>query len=313
MFSIIIPLYNKAAYIEKALQSVLSQTFKEFELIVVDDGSTDNSLEIVQKFKNSKVQIIEQANSGVSTARNNGVRLAKYDYIAFLDADDWWAPDFLLEMKDLITDFPEAVLFSSSYFKVKNGKNIPAKIGVSAGFERGYFDYCKTYSASLYMPVWTGAAILKKSVYEEMNGFKPTLKLGEDFDLWLRVALKYKVALLNKPLAYYNQDVDLQTRAVGKLRNPQEHMLWHLEDFESQSDKTPYLKQMLDNLRVYGLFPYYLDKNYREKASTELAKVDWAKQPKSAKLQYDLPVWYLKMNLQIRNIGSYFKTLLLKK
>lgn len=312
MFSVIIPLHNKAPYIEKAIQSVLIQTYQEFELIIVDDGSKDNSFEIAERFKSPKVQIVRQMNCGVSTARNNGVKLARNNYIAFLDADDWWEPAFLEEMKALITEFPEGALYASSYFKVKNGKNIPAKIGVPNGFERGYFDYIKAYAISPWMPVWTGVTIVKKSVFEEMNGFKPALKLGEDFDLWLRIGLQYKVAFLNKPLAYYNQDVEQQSRAIGNLHNPQTHILWNLDYLTEEELKNADLKQLLDNLRVYSLFPYYLNKNYRKTAKAELNKVDWTKQPKSAKRRYELPVWYLKLNYQIRKVGSFAKQFLKK-
>ena len=104
MFSIIIPLYNKAAYIQKAIQSILAQTFKQYEIIIVNDGSTDNSLDVVNTCPLSTVdyQLIDQPNKGVSTTRNNAIKLAKYEYIAFLDADDWWEPTYLEEMKKLI-------------------------------------------------------------------------------------------------------------------------------------------------------------------------------------------------------------------
>lgn len=101
MFSVIIPLYNKSQYVEKAIRSVSVQTFQEFELIVVNDGSVDNGVEIVESLFQKLTapsggwSIKTQSNSGVSTARNNGVKSAKYNYIAFLDADDWWEPDFL--------------------------------------------------------------------------------------------------------------------------------------------------------------------------------------------------------------------------
>ena len=316
MFSVIMPLYNKAPYVEKAVGSVLAQTFKDFELIVVDDGSTDNSLEIVQSvaldevevFKTSKIQIIEQKNAGVSTARNNGVKLAKYDYITFLDADDCWDEHFLEEMKCLIEKFPEAAMYGCSYYLLKNGQNKIAPIALPENFEAGYIDYIKVYSERLCMPITSITAVLRKTAFDETGGFKPQLRLGEDFDVWLRIALKHKVAFVNKPLAYYNQDVDLQNRGVQRLRNPQENMLWHLQDFENQADKTPYLKQLLDNLRVYSLFPYFLDKNYRETAKTELAKIDWTKQPKAAKRRYEMPVWLLKLRWQIQTTGSKCKT-----
>jgi glycosyltransferase involved in cell wall biosynthesis len=125
MFSIIIPLYNKALYIAKAIQSVAAQTYQEFELIVIDDGSKDESLEKLRvtsyelRENNpdffAKIIIIEQQNQGVSITRNNGVKLAKYDYIAFLDADDWWEPTFFEEMKALIEEFPEGGIYGSSY------------------------------------------------------------------------------------------------------------------------------------------------------------------------------------------------------
>lgn len=317
MFSVIIPLYNKEKYIEKALQSVVNQIFKEFEIIVVDDGSTDSSLEIVKLFqnKNCNLQIIEQKNSGVSTARNNAAQIAKYDYLAFLDADDWWANDYLAKMKCLIDDFSEGALFASSYFKVKNGKQIPAKIGVNQYFTRGYFDYLQAYIYSPYMPVWTGAAVVKKSVFEEMNGFNSALKMGEDFDLWVKIALKYQVALENQPLAFYNQDVEQATRAVGrKIHKPENHFLFALPSLYEQEKNNSKLKQVLDNLRVYGLFPYFLNKETHSAALNELKKVNWDKQPKSEyKKYYKTPIFLLKSKMLLFSILSDIKGKILRK
>ncbi|MDR1592243.1 MAG: glycosyltransferase family 2 protein [Prevotellaceae bacterium] len=313
MFSIIVPLYNKALYIRHAVDSILSQTFRQFELIIVNDGSTDKSLEVVQgiNFSGVDVRLINQPNAGVSTARNNGVKAAKYDYVAFLDADDWWHPTFLEEINRLIHDFPEGAIHASAYYKVKNGVNIPARIGVPKDFERGYFDYCKAYSLSPWMPLWTGAVVIRKTVFNEMQGFNPRLKLGEDFDLWVRVALKYKVALINKPLTYYNQDVSLQWRAVGNLHAPETHMLWNLEYLTEEEQKNPVLKQLLDNLRVGSLLPYYLNKTTRQQAKMELAKVDWSKQPQATEKMYKLPLFYLKIKQGILQYGYLIKQKLL--
>jgi len=98
MISVIIPLYNKEAYISETLHSVLSQTYDKFEVIVVDDGSTDNSLQVVRNFTDSRLRIVEKKNEGVSVARNEGIDQASFPWIAFLDADDWWAPTFLKEV-----------------------------------------------------------------------------------------------------------------------------------------------------------------------------------------------------------------------
>ncbi|MCL2597582.1 MAG: glycosyltransferase family 2 protein [Paludibacter sp.] len=317
MFSVIIPLYNKEKYIEKALQSVINQTFKEFEVIVIDDGSIDNSLAIVNRFKNeySNITILEQANSGVSTARNNAVKVAKYDYIAFLDADDWWEENYLETIKRLIDDFPEGALFASSYFKVKNRRYIAAKIGVNQDFTRGYFDYLQAYISSPYMPVWTGAAVVKKSIFDEFNGFNPALKMGEDFDLWVRIALKYKIVLENQPLAFYNQDVEQASRAVGrKIHKPENHFLFALPQLYEQEKDNPKLKQVLDNLRVYGLFPYFLNNATRTAALKELKKVDWEKQPASEFNKYfKTSIFVSKNKMRILSILSDIKTKILKK
>ncbi len=321
MFSVIIPLYNKAAYIEKAIKSVLAQTFNEFELIVVDDGSTDDSfgklsvisyqLSLNDSVTFQKLRIINQKNAGVSTARNNGVKVAKFDYIAFLDADDWWDSTYLEEMKGLIDQFPEAGLYGSSYFKVKNGQNIPAKIGVDVGFERGIINYFRTYSRSLYQPIWTGAAIVRKSVFDSENGFKPRLKMGEDFDLWVRIAMKYPVALLNKPLAYYNQDVEVINRAIGeRFYEPEQHMLF--SDYREFNDN-PDFKKMYETLAVYGLFPYYLAGKNKKEVDLILKHIHWENHSFKYRIQYKiLPKFILKVWLQILSVGFQLKEKLLK-
>jgi glycosyltransferase involved in cell wall biosynthesis len=312
MFSIIIPLYNKVAYIEKAIHSVFAQTYKEFELIVIDDGSTDDSLKNLRftiynlQLPEEKIRVIEQENQGVSTARNNGVKLAKYDYIAFLDADDWWEPTYLEEMKGLIEEFPQAGLYGCSYYKVKSGQLIPATIGVDKGFERGIINYYNAYSRSLYQPVWTGAAIIKKSVFESEKGFKPNLKMGEDFDLWVRVAFRYPVALLNKPLAYYNQDVELANRAIGeKLYEPHQQMLFG--DYSTFQGNSDFVK-MFETLAVYGLLQYYLARKNIKEVQTILKTIHWENHALKYRLYYRiLPKWLVKCWLIGLKVGVEIK------
>ena len=223
-FSVVIPLYNKAAYVVKAIQSVLAQTFTDFELIIVDDGSKDNSAELALKAIAGRENccLLSQENAGVSVARNNGVANSQGDYLCFLDADDWWEATFLEEMSKLIEEFPDAGIYGTNYIVVSehNHKTRVAQIGVEEGFEKGYINYCKAYVKTMYMPLWTGAVCIPQSVYAEMRGFKPQLKMGEDFDLWIRIALKHKVAFLNKPLTFYNQDVESTNRAIGTLPPP---------------------------------------------------------------------------------------------
>lgn len=291
MFSVIIPLYNKEPYVEKAIQSVLAQTFTDYELIVMDDGSRDGSFEVAKSTieNHSNCHLYRQQNAGVSVARNTGAALSQGAYLCFLDADDWWEPTFLEEMSRLIEDFPDAGIYGANYTIVNETKHKTrvAEIGVEEGFERGYINYCKAYAKTMYMPLTSISVAIPRSVFNEMKGFPKGIKLGEDFMLWIRIALKYKVAFLNKPLACYNQDVDAANRGVGRLHKPEEHMLWNLDFLSAEEDYNPDYKQLVDNLRTYGLYPYYLSKEYYDAAKKELEKVDWQRQTERLRKQYN--------------------------
>lgn len=310
-FSVIIPLYNKAPYVAKAIGSVLSQTVTDYELVIMDDGSKDNSFEIAQKSIVSRdhCYLFQQQNAGVSMARNNAVALSQGEYLCFLDADDWWEPTFLEEMDKFIKDFPAAGIYGTNYTIVNETKRKTrvANVGVDEGFERGYINYCQVYAKTLAMPLWTGAVCVPRKVFDEMQGFPKGIKLGEDFLLWIRIALKYKVAFLNKPLAYYNQDVDVANRGVGRLHQPEEHMLWNVDFLSEEEKNNQDYKQLIDNLRTYSLFPYYLSKVYHEAAKQELEKVDWKRQPEKVKKQYEKPLALLRVEERIKRCGVGIK------
>ena len=312
-YSVIVPLYNKAPYVRKALESVMSQTYRNFELIIVDDGSTDNSGAICEDFLNSFTpsflhSLILQANSGVAAARNNGVATSHGEFLCFLDADDWWKPTFLEEMDKLIAEYPEAGVYCTNYIYYK-----PGKTHVALNLSRGYMNYPEAYLNSKQMPIWTGATCMPRRVFDEMGGFPVGIKLGEDFLLWAKTALHYKVAFCEKPLAYYNNDVPASLRATRNLHKPEHHMLFNLEPLleeinrlQSTSNKLAWI-QLIDKLRVNGLLEYWMNKESHDAAAVELAKVDWRRQPKSAKAAYEKPMWYLKAHRHFMQIGSYFK------
>jgi len=313
MYSIIIPLYNKADCIEKTLQSVLGQSFRNFELLIIDDGSTDNSLGLVQQFSDDRIRIICQENAGVSVTRNNGVDAARNEYVAFLDADDWWDTDYLEEMKGLISKYPEAGLWASKYYKVKQGQNIEAEIGWEPDFKEGLVDYFRVYAKTLWMPITSSSFIIRKQDFIAFNGYKPELKIGEDFDLWVRLALKKSIAFLNKSLVYYNQDVPVQNRAVGgqRIYHPQNHFIFQL-NLEEEEGTNKDLKILLDKLRLRSLLRYRLKGKYQEETRQILDKVDFAQQPLSWRLKYKLPLWMVKAWFSIRLILSRTKTTIKK-
>lgn len=312
VFSIAMPLYNKAAYVGKAVASIVNQTFTDWELVVVDDGSTDESADIVRRFEDMRIKIIRQPNAGVGVARNRGVAEGMAPYICFLDADDWWEPTFLEEMSRLVDKYPDAGIYGTSYYIVKNGVPRIAPIGVDKAFSEGVINYCQTYSRTLCMPLWTGAVCMPRVVFDEMGGFPTNIKLGEDFSLWVQVALKYKVVLYNVPLSNYNQDVDITYRGTHHLHEPKEHMLWNLEHLTQYEVHNTDYKQMVDNLRTYSLLPYYLTKKYRDAARQELCKVNWDNQSAEVRRLYKMPVAFLRLRQVVLECGSKVKQIFLK-
>lgn len=355
MFSVIIPIYNKSSYIENCLNSVLNQSLQDFEVIVVNDGSTDDSLIRVQnivtkqfreeceknqtpkkrdnsqwqhvvsvmeenEIQNSslkrqcKINILNQANLGVSIARNVGAKASKYDYLAFLDADDWWDLTFLEHMKKLIEKFPDAGLYGCNYFYVKNKRKRKITQGLDEGFTDGYIDYFKTFSRTFSAPFNCSFVIVSKDMFFKAGEFNPTLKYGEDVDLWIRISLQNKVAYLNKPLAYSNQDVDKCFRAVGNshLFEPKNHFIFNLEYLSKEEHLISELKFLLDGLRVRSLSKFYFNDKFSEKVSYELSKVNFFKQPLFYYFVFNSPKWILKTYLYSRKIGSVLKNYMIR-
>ena len=314
-YSIVIPLFNKAPYVAKTIQSVLAQTFTNYELAIVDDGSTDSSAEVALRAieGNANCRLIRQENAGVSIARNNGVEASHGDYLCFLDADDWWKPTFLEEMSKLIEEFPGAGIYGSNYTIVNDTKRKTrvANIGVDERFEKGYINYCQAYVKTMYMPLTSISVVIPRQVFVQMNGFPQGIMLGEDFLLWIHIALQYKVAFLNKPLAFYNQDVEVDNRGTGRLHEPCEHMLWNLSDLEPEERRNNDYKILVDALRVDALMPYYLSKKYRQAALSELNKVDWSLQPEKIRREYKRPIGLLKLKFLLLKIGSIVKRTLI--
>ena len=311
-FSVIMPLYNKAPYVRKAVESVVGQTCRDWELIVVDDGSTDGGGDIVASIGDPRIRLVRQENAGVSAARNRGVALSgeaafRSPYICFLDADDWWEPNFLEEMAVLIERHPDAGIYGTGYWIVKNGRKRLAPIGVDDGFTEGEINYCRVYARTLCMPLWTGAVCLPRHIFDEQGGFPTGIKLGEDFLLWVRVALAHSVVLLNKPLSNYNQDVDVTYRGTHHLHDPREHMLWQLGEYEPLEKSNPDYKQLIDNLRTYSLWPYHLDRRYHTAAQQELAKVDWSRQTGRWRRLYRMPLAIARLREKVMQCAYRIK------
>ena len=206
--SVIIPAYNAANHIARAIDSVLSQSHKPDEIIIIDDGSTDDTQSIVQKYL-PNVTYIYQANAGVSAARNTGIETANSEWIAFLDSDDEWSTDILKLQIELLKQHPHLVWTTANYTvclcdeqrkrpiieplqaaNILNGKT----------FHEDFFSAFKRKAAG-----WTGTMLIKKSVLIDNNSFNPTLKTAEDIDLWFRIAMDHpQIGYIPQSLATYH-------------------------------------------------------------------------------------------------------------
>lgn len=194
MFSVIIPAYNAALYIKNSVISVLNQSFKDFEILVVDDGSTDNTREIVMTIQDERVQYIVQPNGGVSSARNTGICAARGEYICFLDADDLWKPNHLETISYLIEKYPESDVFLTGHeILLHNGNTI---VKVCPGIEDdlqidNMFQHLFKYGYFIN----TNSVSCKKSTFDSVGLFEVGVKNGEDDDMWYRLFAYYSTAV----------------------------------------------------------------------------------------------------------------------
>lgn len=203
--SVIIPLYNKEQFIERAIRSVLDQTIQCDEIIVVDDGSTDNSSEIILDINNPLIKLITQNNKGVSAARNRGIKEAKGDLIAFIDADDAWEPRFLEVIRSLVEKYPYAGAYGTAYKLIIPRLSLEIKpFNIFAGKNKdGLLNYIiasNKYNRSILN---SSSTAVHKNILEKIGLFPEGEIIYEDIDTWLRISFKYLIAWSNEYLSNY--------------------------------------------------------------------------------------------------------------
>lgn len=193
LLTVIIPTFNRGWLLKEAVDSVLAQDFFDFELIVIDDGSCDNTPEILYSYGNS-LKVIRQENKGVSSARNKGIASSSGEYIAFLDSDDFWLPGKLSAQLAFFKNNPDAFICQTEEIWVKNGRRVnPAKRHKK--FSGFFFE--KSLELCLVSP---SAVMVKKKIFEIVGLFDETLPACEDYDMWLRVNCQHPIYLIDTPL-----------------------------------------------------------------------------------------------------------------
>lgn len=198
-FSVVIPLYNKRKYVRRAVDSVLSQTVRDFELIVVDDGSTDGSGDLLQNISDPRMKLVRQANAGEGAARNRGIAEARADWIAFLDADDMWLPSHLEALSELVERFPHCGLVSTRCLELEDGAAPP--VLPRARSKTDEIDYFAKAAANIGL-VNSSVAAVNRTAVDRCGGFGPH-KAGADLEYWARLALEFPVAISDQVTSVY--------------------------------------------------------------------------------------------------------------
>ena len=193
LVTVIMPTFNRQRYLGQAIDSVLAQTYTHFELIVVDDGSTDATAELLAGYGPS-IKVIQQPNQGVSAARNTGIRASKGAFIALLDSDDYWMPQKLDRQIDFFSTRPKACICQTEEIWIRNGMRVNPK-KKHKKYSGMIFE--KTLPLCLVSP---SAVLLRKSLLDEVGLFDERLPACEDYDMWLRITWKYPVHLIDTPL-----------------------------------------------------------------------------------------------------------------
>lgn len=192
LISVIIPTYNRAHVLRRAIESVFKQNYKNFELIIVDDGSDDDTQMLLAQYSN--IHIIKTSNQGVSSARNIGIQAAKGEWIAFLDSDDEWMENKLLKQVNYIQHHPEFKLVHGDEIWIRNGKRVNPKLKHQKGGGDQFFASLKLCAIS------PSVALIHKSLLNQFSLFREDYPCCEDYDLWLKITAQYKIGYIEEQL-----------------------------------------------------------------------------------------------------------------
>lgn len=279
LISVIIPLFNKKPYINRAVQSIASQIYKPKEVIIIDDGSTDGGSEIIlQQDSSIGIKVFRQANKGVSAARNMGVSLAQGDFVAFLDADDEWREDHLATLATLVDKFPDAGAWCTSYVMIEPNNRIHSpKYYFFPKFP--YVGLIPHYFLAAAMgkepPVNSSCVMIKKQGFQMIGFFLENKWWAEDMEFWARIALSYPIAFSSAPTSIWHLDAD--NRAGHRLPpleiEPAHVMLENrLNEDSIPTELVPEVQEYMAKKRI-DYAEQLINRNQNQQARIELKQV----------------------------------------
>ena len=246
--SVIIPTYNRRHTLERAIDSVLSQTFEPFEMIIVDDGSEDGTRDWIKETYPS-IKYIYQSNNGVSSARNKGIRSSRGSWIALLDSDDEWMPEKLEEQFISINENPGSLFCHTNEIWIRNGVRVN-QMKKHKKYGGNIFKYCLDMCR-----ISPSSSLIKKEVFEDVGLFDESLTVCEDYDLWLRITANYTILFLDRPLIKkYGGHSDQLSRVPDGI---EQYRIQSLEKILSMSilDQDQFLSakdMLIHKLKIYS-------------------------------------------------------------
>lgn len=298
-FSVVIPLYNKENYIQNTIESALNQTFTDFEIIVVNDGSTDKSAKVVEKYcHNANVHLFSRKNHGLSASRNFGIRKAKGQIIVLLDADDFWSPNYLSTLYELQKKFPTADLFGSDYIELYNEKNfLEPKKNISKKLKNTSFLVDDFFENSLFQPIFCPSSFaFKKFVFDAVQ-FNEKTQYAEDIEFYIECNLNYKLAYSYRALVKTHFNIPNQMTRVGFKGKT----IVDFNKFEIYSNKNKSLKKYIDRYRYYLIIDCKLNNDFKNlkklKENLELSNLTRRQQ-----LLFNSPVFFIRHLKKVKTL-----------
>ena len=296
-FSVVIPLYNKDKYVARTIETVLKQRFTDFEIVIINDGSTDSSEEIVKSFSDSRINYFLTENQGAAAARNLGIEKSTAPYIAFLDADDLWMENHLDELKNLIERFPGAGMYANRYQLIfENGSTYqPSFLRLPSDYAGVVQDY---FSSRLHYAIASSISIaVPKTIFAEAGNFKQYISSGQDTDMWIRIALHARIIIGNKLTSSYLHFIEgsLSKTAILKKKIKQ------FDEYQEHEKSNPSLKKYLDLYRMEYAMQYKMA-GVSDVSKSLFNQISKANVPFKSKALYILPKGLLQLLLKVKQL-----------
>lgn len=294
IFSVVISVYNKADYIENTLKSVVNQSFDDFEVIVVNDGSSDNSLEIINSINDDRISVITTENLGASMARNKGIEESNSDFIALLDGDDYWNKDYLQTIYNAISIFPNQKVFSVAIAQKYKNKVVPVNYSFNQTETfriHNFFESSKKYSL-----LSSSSVVFHKAIIKQTGKFDPNIVSGQDTDLWIRFGLHYDIVFINKQLVTYTHNTNSLSNTTFNLSQKPK-----FDNYLTFEKDNPLLKAYLDKNR-YSMAILSKFQNDQKSFDFYTKRIDLNNLTFRQKVLLKCPLWILKMLQKIKSI-----------